>query len=447
MVEIKPFRGTRYNVQLIEEPRLVMAPPYDVITPEQQESLYHCHPNNIVRLILGKEEDNDDEYNNKYTRAVSLLNSWKRDGILVDDMHPSLYFYEQEFQGSDGKIYKRHGFFALVKLQDYKRGKISAHEHTRSKPKADRLKLIRTTRANLSPVFVLYPDSKKETEKIFDNVIKGRLWQKFTDDDGITHKLWVVSNKSIVEQTIKMMRRKQLIIADGHHRYETALKYRDEMREVAGNQNENYPYDYVMMFLTSIDSEGLVILPTHRILERELGNEVNIGEMFEELQEYFEVKEEKVKLSEPQKAASEITSKLAAFGEKTVAFAMLMPGNKVYYLKLKQGTDLDELIEDEMSDDLKELDVVILHHYIISQVWIGNPEVDVEEDEIIYTHDIYKVFEQIRSRKAAAAFILNPPDMKKIKKIVLNGELMPPKTTYFHPKIISGLVIRDMNES
>lgn len=445
MIVVKPFRGTRYNNQLIEDMRLVVAPPYDVISPEQQEMYYQTHPFNVIRLILGKETPADDEYNNKYTRALSYLKSWKRDGILVDDMQRSIYFYEQEFMAPDGKIYARRGFFALVKLHEYNTKKIFAHEHTRSKPKADRLQLLRTTKSNLSPIFVVYPDKQKQIESVYQEVMQAKPWLKIVDQDGITHRLWVVNKKGLIEKIKTLMSDKQLIIADGHHRYETALNYQREMQEVTGKRDGEQPFDYIMMFLTSLDSEGLVILPTHRILHKEFGADVNIVEVIEELSEYFDTKEAKVKLNEPEQTAKKITSTLAELGAKRLSYAMLLPGNRIIYLSLKPRIKIDELIEDDMSKELKELDVVVLHRFIISQIWIGNPEVDIEDDELIYTHDIHKVISQIRSKDACASFILNPPSMEKIKKLVLNGELMPPKTTYFYPKLLSGLVVRDMS--
>ncbi|MCD6385380.1 DUF1015 domain-containing protein [Candidatus Sumerlaeota bacterium] len=444
MVAVKPFRGTRYNLQLIEDPGLVMAPPYDIITPEVQEYCYNLHPFNVIRLIQGKEFPGDDEYNNKYTRAASYLNSWKRDGILVDDMKRSIYFYEQEFTGLDGQRRTRRGFFALVKLEEYKSRKIFAHETTQAKPKADRLKLMRTTRSNLCPIFVLYPDAKNESEEIFDQVMNTRPWQEFYDKDGVQHKLWVVSKKKIIERICTFMSDKKLIIADGHHRYETALNYQREMREITGLTDGEQPFDYIMMFLSSLDSEGLVILPTHRILQPELNRDVNIPEVLEELSRHFEITEKKRKFSDPDALSKEINETLETIGAKRMAFAMLLPGNRLFYLVLKPDVDVDELIDDDVSKDLKSLDVVVLHRYIIAQVWIGNPEVEIEDDDLTYTCDLKEVINQVRSRRACAGFVLCPPKLSTIKKIVLKGELMPPKSTYFHPKIISGLVMRDM---
>lgn len=444
MVAVKPFRGTRYNTQLIEDPSLVMAPPYDIITPELQEYCYKLHPFNVIRLIQGKEFPGDDEYNNKYTRAASYLNSWKKDGILVDDMKRSIYFYEQEFTGPDGKRRIRRGFFAAVKLEEYKSRKIFAHESTQSKPKIDRLKLMRATRANLCPIFVLYPDAKHESEEIFDKAMSTRCWLEFSDKDGVLHRLWVVSKKNIIEQVCSFMCDKKLIIADGHHRYETALNYQKEMREITGLTDGEQPFDYIMMFLTSLDSDGLLILPTHRILQSELNRDVNIPEVIEELSKHFEITENKRKFSDPDTLAREISETLETIGAKQMAFAMLLPGNRIFYLALKPEVDVEELIDDDVSKDLKSLDVVVLHRYIIAQVWIGNPEVEIEDDDITYTHDLKEVINQVRSRQACAGFVLCPPKLSTIKKIVLKGELMPPKSTYFHPKIISGLVMRDM---
>ncbi len=446
MVQIKPFRGTRYNAQLIEDPRQVVAPPYDIISPEQQEYYYSLHPNNIIRLILGKETPADDEYNNKYTRATSYFNSWKRDGILVDDMKRSIYVYEQIFTSPDGKKHSRMGFFSLVKLEPYKSKKIFPHENTRSKPKADRLKLLRSTKSNLCPIFVLYSDPGQEMNKLYDEVLSTKPWQEFKDNEGIQHRLWVLNKKSVIEQIHSFMQDKELIIADGHHRYETALNYQREMREVTGKLDGEQPFDFVMTYMSAIDSEGLVILPTHRILKPELSEDVDIKEVMEELALYFDIKEKKSRFNNPKKLSQSINETLQKMGAKGTSFAMLLPPNRVIYLSLKKDANINEIIEDDdISQDLKQLDVVILHRFIISQVWIGNPEVDIEDDDVIYTYNIEEVIKEVNSRQAVAGFVLCPPQLDKIKKIVLNGELMPPKTTFFYPKIISGLVLRDMS--
>ncbi len=449
MAIIKPFRGIKYNIQLFSDLRLVTSPPYDVITKERRDYYFKLNDYNVIRLILDKDMPGDDEYNNKYTRAASYLKSWKRDGILVDDLRPNLYFYEQEFTGPAGQKLTRQGFFALVKLEDYKAKKIFPHEKTKSAPKEDRLKLLRSTYCNLCSVFVLYSDPQKETEAVFNEVKKSyKYWGKFTDDENVTHTLWTVGKKDIIERMCKFMSDKQLIIADGHHRYETALRYQKEMCEITGKTDGEQPFDYITMYLTSMESEGLVILPTHRMLHQDLCRDVNIADVLDELAVNLQLIDTKVKFTDVNNAAREITMKLEELGKKNVAFALLLPNSRVIYLVLKPEVNLDELIDnDNFSQELKKLDVVILHHYILPQVWIGNPEVEIEDDDISYTHDVKEAIAQLRARKAGAAIILNPPNLENIKKIVLNGELMPPKTTYFYPKVVTGLVMRDMSIS
>lgn len=446
MAEILPFRGTRYNPQLIGDLSQVIAPPYDVINKEMQESLYARHPNNVVRLILTKDEG-DDNFRDKYTRAANYLQTWRREGILIDDHQPSIYLYEQEFQLPGGQKKKRRGFFALVKLVDYSEGGIRAHEHTFAGPKADRFKLLQATQANLSPIFLIYNDPTQEvTALVNEKMAETKPWATVRDEDGVVHRLWVVGKRDFITKLREGMAPKSLFIADGHHRYETSLAYRDMMREETGLRSGNQPFDYVMVYLTPAEQDGLVILPTHRALARSLMAEIDLKEAMAELHQTFCVTSEKVDLAKPQKEAQKIAEKLAELGKQRTAFAMLEATGKLHYLRLKSGVSPDDLIDDEELPSLvKRLDVSILHHYIINRVFIGNPEFELEEDECFYVRDISALFEMLRTKKAGLAFVLNPTPMEQVLEIVAAGIKMPHKSTYFHPKLADGLVMRDMS--
>jgi uncharacterized protein (DUF1015 family) len=444
MPEILPFIGTRYNSRLIEDLNLVLAPPYDIISPEKRILYYNRHPHNVIRLISGRDKPGDDEYNNKYIRAENYLRTWKRDGILVDDNKRSLYFYEQEFESPPGKKRLRRGLFALVKLEDYRKGAIVRHEQTQSAPKADRLKLLRATKCNLSPILVLYSDSKHSLSKITEEVTATPPWETIKDDDGVTHRLWVVSKKAVIEQTVHLLSDKELFIADGHHRYETALTYRDEMRQAARQTIGCQPHDYMMMYLTNFYDDGLVILPTHRVLSKDLGSGVEIDEVIEDLKDYFTLSEMKVDLNHPEAAESLLTKKVAEKGKDRAAFAMVLSNGKTFILALKKRASIDDMIPEEIPAPLKNLDVTILHKYMISQVWIGNPEIEPEEDDIIYTKDAKEAVLLLKNRKACAVLIMNSVKVDQLREVAAIGAVMPPKTTYFYPKLPSGLVMRDL---
>lgn len=446
MAEILPFRGTRYNNQLIPDLSLVISPPYDVISKEMQDALYERHPNNVVRLILTKDEG-DDNFSDKYTRAANYLRTWRSEGILIEDHQPSLYLYEQEFKTPDGARRVRRGFFALVKLQDYQEGGIRAHEHTFAGPKADRFKLLQATRANLSPIFLIFNDPDKEVAPLIDERMDAtRPWACVTDEDGVIHRLWVVSKKEFIATIRESMLPKELFIADGHHRYETALAYRDFMRSETGARDGKQPFDYTMVYLTPAEQDGLVILPTHRALSKSLMADINLRECLDELREYFDISTEKVDFAKGEAAAAKITKKIAELGAKRTAMALLEATGKVHYLHLKEDADPNDLIDsDDIPEVVKRLDVSILHQFIINRVFIGNPDFELEEDDCFYVRDVSKLFEMLRSKKATVAFVLNPTPMSQVLEIVAAGIKMPHKSTYFHPKLADGLVMRDMS--
>ncbi|MGC8840606.1 MAG: DUF1015 domain-containing protein [Candidatus Sumerlaeaceae bacterium] len=446
MADILPFRGTRYNNQLIPDLSLVISPPYDVISKEMQDALYQRHPNNVVRLILTKDED-DDNFSDKYTRAANYLRTWRSEGILIEDHQPSLYLYEQQFKMADGRTKTRRGFFALVKLQDYQEGGIRAHEHTFAGPKADRFKLLKATKANLSPIFLIYNDPEKSVSSLIEERMDStRPWASITDEDGVVHRLWVVSKKDFITAVRENMAPKELFIADGHHRYETALAYRDFMRSETGLKDGKQSFDYTMVYLSHAEQDGLVILPTHRALSRTLMADVNLKESLEELADHFNVTSEKVDLAKGKSVAKNITDKVAKLGAKRTAFAMIEASGKVYYLQLKENVEPAELIDsDEIPDAVKRLDVSILHQFIINRVFIGNPDFELEEDDCFYVRDVSKLFEMLKSKKAVVGFVMNPTPMSQVLEIVAAGIKMPHKSTYFHPKLADGLVMRDMS--
>lgn len=446
MADILPFIGTRYNSQLIGNLGKVLAPPYDIITPEQQDELIKRHDNNVVRLILPKEESGDDAFSNKYTRAANTLKTWRSDGILIEENQPSIYLYEQEFKLPTGETKKRQGFFALVKLDDCRPAPPKNHDQSLSGTKSDQLKLIRSTHANLSPIFALYNDPDHKLTDSLGERMGEKAWEEAVDDDGVIHRLWVIHKKDFIMKVRELMKERQLFIADGHQRFEMALNFRDEMREETGKADGKQPFDYMMMYLTSADQDGLVILPTHRALSRSFMAEVDLQDAFEELRENFTMKEEKFDLSKPAEEAQRITDKLAELGQKGNAFAMLFANGKLFYMLLKKDVDPDELIDnDELHPVVKRLDVTILHHYIINQVFVGNPEFELDEEECFYVRDVKRVFSLLSSKKASLAFLLNATPLDQVMEIGSAGLRMPPKTTYFHPKIISGLVIRNMD--
>lgn len=449
MAEVWPFAGTRYDTKdkgigLGD----AVSPPFDDITPDIQRELHERSPYNVVRLTYGYQAASDDETNNRYSRSSECYREWKANGILTDEHRKCFYVYEQEFtpEGSKKPV-KRLGFFALVKLQDFRSGKTRAFETTHEGPKADRLKLLRTMQVNDSPLYMLYQDPEASVDKVLREVMKrGGPEEEFTTADGITHRLWLMYKKDPILRIHEAMKPLRLYIAHGHHRYETALKYRDEMREMTGRRDGRQPYDFVLMFLHRAEEDTLFTRPIHRVLARELGMDIDIDEILEDLEEYFSVSEFKLNIKDRDKAIQTVKDKLKPTRVAKTRFVMTLPNGRSWQLSLKKDADLNELIDEEtMSDDLKRMDPVILHNYIITRGWIGNPEVELDEDDIYYRKEIGDVLDLLTRRKGCVGFFMNPISKEDAIKVAENGELLPHKSIDFFPKIPCGMVMRDLN--
>lgn len=450
MADVLPFAGTRFSVKEkgIDIAKVV-APPFDVISEEQQQELFDRDPCNIVRLTAGREAPGDDEQNNRYYRAAEQYRTWKNEGVLVDEQRKCFYVYQHEFSlPGDKKRYQRTGFFALVKLQDFRSGKIRAHEMTFPAPKLDRLRLLKATNVNLEPVFCLYRDGESVIRPILEETIKGKPQDVIETADGDVHRIWPIHRKDPILAINQAMKKQRLYIADGHHRYEAALQYRDEMRDFTGRRDGRQPYDFILMCLNDVADEAIHTAASHRILARDLGADVDLDEVVEDLEEYFDVKPFKVDLRDTEKACAAIRKSLEGGGKKGptgTRFVMLLPGGRTYELKLRKGVDYDEMIDEEfMSEFVKQQDITILHKFVIARGWIGNPEVELDDDDITYVHSIEATVELMRKRKGCVAFVLNPMDKDRVLEIAENGELLPHNSTYFYPKIQSGFVLRDL---
>jgi uncharacterized protein (DUF1015 family) len=446
MLEIVPFIGTRYDTKMVGDLGLVACPPYDVISPTMQEDLYRRHKHNFVRLVLGKELPTDDEYTNRYERSARYFREWKSAGILVDEEELSFYLLEQEFTLPAGEKCRRRGFFAAVRLDEGPQTKIRAHEHTFPGPKADRLKLLRATQCNLSPVFVLSPDPKKRISSFLTEKMSTRPVEHFVDSDGVHARLWVCQHPNEIQRLQEAVRDQNLLIADGHHRYETALTYRTEMRQAVGKRHKNMPFDYTMMFVSSLEDEGLVILPTHRALSPELGVGIDLAEVTGDLDTYFTMEPVEVNFDQPEKMVKQLLDLMAPRRVKQVRIAVILPNRTAYVLTLKASVKLDEIIGlEDLAPSIRSLDVSILHQFIINQIWVGNPEIELDEADVIYTRDPTVILDKIKRRHACVGFLLNAPRIEQVREIAEQGLRMPHKSTFFYPKIPSGVVARDIS--
>lgn len=406
MAEIIPFKGVLYNMSKVSGED-VIAPPYDIIAPEYKEKLYSKSPYNIVRIDFGKELEGDNELQNKHTRAANNLNSWLKHGILHRSKTPAFYAYEVDYR-IKGSLKRLRGFFSLVRLEELGRG-VYPHECTHSKPKADRLNLLRTCRANISPIFSLYNSPEKKASEIMSRVMLRKPYMEAKDFDGAIHRLWVVEAEKDIEIIQNDLKGKPVFIADGHHRYETALEFKKEMNRSGG-------WDYVLMFLANMSDEGLTILPAHRLVKNLSENSLDI------LSGHFTV--------EILSSQDDITVALSGY-EHAIGFCY-RNSDKLYLLRHK-GSGLENI-----NPALKELDVIILHELIFKKL--------LNITEVTYEMDTAETREMVRKGIYDGAFFLNPTGVKDVERVALSGERMPPKSTYFYPKLLTGMVIYKFSE-
>ncbi len=434
MVKVNPFKGITYNNKKIENLDLVMSPPYDIISEEMQEKLYQKHDNNYVRLILGKQFPDDDEENNRYTRAKELYDKWLKENILTQSDKPAIFPYKISYK-LDGEDKTMNGFFVLLRIDpDYKL--VKAHERTLSKPKADRLNLMRACHSNLEPIQLLYIDEKDEIRKKMD----GSLNKKLVDVegyDGFEHKLWKIEDDEIISSVQDYLDEKILFIADGHHRYQTAINYSDEIREKTGNTDPNASFNYRMVILVNMFDEGLAILPTHRLIKK---SDIDIEKLIKDAEEYFDVEVKQIDLSNKnyENLSEKIKNDIETDDEHKFA---ILSENKYYVLSLKDESSMDEFSGDR-SKVWRTLDVSILHKILLEH-FMGINE-DNLEDHVKYTREDEEAVSFVAEGKFDYSVIMNATKIDELKAVADEGEHMPQKSTYFLPKMLSGLVAYKM---
>ncbi len=426
MAHIEPFRAFRYDPARVSL-REVVTQPYDKITPAMQDAYYAASPHNLVRIILGKRSATDTPEDSVYTRAAKFLAEWRNDGVLVQDPEPAIYRYSQEFTAPGGTKMVREGFIAAGKLQDYSEGVVHRHEQTLSKPKADRLDLLRATRAHFGHIFMLYSDPQAEVERALNTGNEPTI--DVDDEYGVRHRVWKISDEKIIADVQSKMADKKLIIADGHHRYETALNYRNE-RRAAANSSEPATYDFAMMTFVNMDSPGLLILPTHRVVHSLPSFSMdalrqNGSELFsvEEVDPGLDAKRATTILKE---AAHTGTSLLGVSQDRAFLFSRPKAPASIFggYSLQHQG-----------------LDVVQLHKCLLEQALGISEEAIRNQQNIAYVREAADALERVRSGKANVAFLMNPVRMREVRDIAFAGGVMPQKSTDFYPKLLDGLAI------
>ncbi|MEW6456831.1 MAG: DUF1015 domain-containing protein [Acidobacteriota bacterium] len=437
MAIIKPFRAIRYNTQKVKLEH-VITEPYDRITPEMQEVYYRRSPYNIVRIILGKDIEENSYEKNKYKRAKYYIDKWLKEEIFIIEKEDSLYFYEQEFR-HNSDIKKRIGLIARVKLEDFSSKKVLPHEKTFPKPKEDRLNLIRETESNTEQIFLLYIDSEKKISNAIENSIKNsEVGFELYDEDEIKHRLCVLKNKENIEILKNLFEDKVLIIADGHHRYETSLNYKKELK-MKGINVENTGFDYIMMTLFDIDDPGLVILPTYRLVKGfDLINEPKFKGL---LSKYFNLEEIKSENPLDINLLNKINDVLRRERIKHIFCSYFNEFKKFIIFKLNELSEWEKEMDPFKSPEWKKLDISILHSLVIEKMNEFSSEGFSIEKNVNYIRNREEGIKKVINKEYQGIFLLNPVSLEEIKKVVENGEIMPEKSTDFYPKLKSGILI------
>jgi uncharacterized protein (DUF1015 family) len=412
MAEVQPFRALHYDRARVGGLEHVVAPPYDVIDAAQRADLIARSPYNVVEIDLPQGDD-------PYAHAADVFERWQRDGILVLDDAPALWALEQDYTGPDGRRRTRHGFFARVKVEDYGPGRIRPHERTHPGPKEDRLRLTRATHANLSPIFSLYDDPAGAAWGALAPHLNGEPWAEVTDEDGTTHRLWRVADPHAAEAAAAAVAGKELLIADGHHRYETARVHHQE-----GGAG------HVLMCLVALQDPGLTVFPTHRLLTALDG--ARRESLRATIQRDFEVAEI---------AADE----LEPAGDGPVRMGYLdTHHNRPLMLTLRDPAIAAAALPDK-PEPYRGLDTAVLEALVL-QGALGMTEDDISHlHGLDYARDTAQARERVESGEAQAAFFMRGTPVSQVRDVAAAGESMPPKSTYFFPKVLTGMVFNPLD--
>ena len=442
MATIRPFRALRYNTHDPLSIALVTAPPYDCITPEEQDELYRTHPHNVVRLILGKVLPGDDDRRNSYTRAADLLAKWCKAGILVRDQVPAIYFYQQEFE-IEGRTFLREGFLARVGLEEFGAGKIFPHEETMPGPKEDRLKLMRATRADTEPIFGLFPDEANAVTALFHKHSECEPLAQTVDGAGVVHRLYGCAHESLVRHVAEALGPRPIYIADGHHRYETALAYRKELQAAGESVGPDHPASSILMLCVSMHHPGLAVLPAHRILHGIKG--LTADRLRRATEEHFAWQE----LTGAEATSGRLDEHLRQSRDHVPACPVGRFGlwtrdsAKAFILTLKDPKVMDSLAADH-SKAWRRLDVAILERVLLGHD-LAKAADDVSGLRRTYVHLAQQAFDAVHEDGADAALVLRPLPVQALQDVAKEGERMPAKSTYFYPKALSGLVMNPLD--
>ncbi len=448
MAEIQPFRAFRYDPNRVAL-KDALTQPYDKITAAMQDRYYAANPANLITIEKGRAYPGDSAANNVYTRAAKKVDEWIADKILVQDSAPSLYIYSQEFSVPGTHTHRvRIGFIALVRIEDYDAHVVFRHERTLSAPKADRIELLRQTRAQTGQLFLLYDDPARQIDQWLEDAARQSAPLEMRDEYDVTHRLWPVSDAALVKRVQQAMADKKLVIADGHHRYETALHYRDECRARCGKRDPLAAPEFAMATFINTHSKGLTILPTHRVVSR-LAN-FDFDKFRESVEEWFDW------YSYPFANADERGAAFAEFrkdlenqhvGRRVIGVypagaprGAADPARAFYLFALRRGLDMEGLLPG-VSEAQRGLDVVLLHRLILEKGLGITADAVAAESNVSYEREMDAAIAAVDRGDAQIAFLLNSVRVEQVIEIALQGDVLPQKSTDFYPKMLSGLAI------
>jgi uncharacterized protein (DUF1015 family) len=413
MAEVRPFRALHYDLDRVDSLQSVVAPPYDVIDAAQRAELLARSPHNVVEIDLPQGSD-------PYAHAADIFGEWQRDGVLVRDDEPALWALEQEYTGPDGKRRTRHGFFARVKVVDYGPGRIRPHERTHPGPKEDRLRLTRATHANLSPIFSLYDDPEKAAWGALAPHLEGPPWSEVIDEDGTVHRLWRVTDPAAHEAVAAALAPAELLIADGHHRYETARVYHEE-----GGAG------HVLMCLVALQDPGLTVFPTHRLLTTL--DDAHRESLRDTIQADFEVEPVEIDALEPT-------------GDGPVRLGYLDAHHKRPLMLTLRDPAIAAAALPDKPEPYRHLDTAVLEALVLHGA-LGMSEDDISHlNGLDYARDYDQARERVESGAAQAAFFMRATPVAQVRDVAATGESMPPKSTYFFPKVLTGMVFNPLDD-
>lgn len=432
---VVPFAGWRYNPCAVPDLSVVMTPPYDVIGAEQRQGYLASHAHNMIHLILGAEEAHDTDDDNRFTRAAASFRQWCRDGILVREAQPVLYLYQQDFV-IDATPMTRRGFIGRVRLEDYQAQVIFPHETTLAGPKTELLRLWQACRANLSPVFAVYRDAAHTLDAVVAPVLAQPPQREVAHWGEGRHRLWVLNNPAVIASVQQLLRAKPLVIADGHHRYETALALRDRMRQQHPQADATAPYEYVMLYCANVYDPGLVVFPTHRLVQHLPLPEIET--LRQRLGDWVRVEIEQRQTESLEQWQQRLAVRLRAQQGPDSVFALYAGGNRGYVLTVPAAAARQRVRAADASDAWKQLDVSVLHYALLPALQALAPG---SQPTVTYAGVGDDVLPAVARGAYDLAVMMRPTSVEQMMAVAMGGERMPPKSTFFYPKLPTGLVI------